>query len=171
MLGAWGWQYERYMIPLLPLLLWAVAEGLGRAAKPALAALLVLQLLMQTVPRLGRPSPWAEPELAKTYAWLSSRPGPNLLVSGEPVRDGWHARMPNRSFPVVERDEDFAAELKRLRVTLILRVEGQNYGLEADPAALPRRQVERAYRRLEDKRFFRKLHDEPSERAAVYEPL
>ncbi len=170
MLGAWGWQYERYMIPLLPLLLWALIAGLGRRAKRGLAALLVLQLLMQTIPRLGRPSPWGEVQLAKTYAWLAARPGPNLLVSGTPVRDGWYAGMPNLSFPVVERDEDFAAALKRLRATLILRVEGQNYGLEADPAALPRRQVEQAYRRLQDPRYFRKLHEEPSERATVYEP-
>lgn len=170
MLGVWGWQYERYLIPLLPLLLWALIEGLGRRAKPALAAMLMLQLLMQTLPRLGRPSPWAEPELKRTYAWLSARPGPDLLVSGEPVRDGWHTRMPNLSIPVVERDEDFAATLKRLRVTLILRVEGQNYGLEADPSALPRRQVEQVYRRLQDPRYFRVLHEEPSERATVYEP-
>lgn len=170
MLGVWGWQYERYMIPLLPLLLWALISGLGRRAKHGLAALLVLQLLMQTLPRLGRPSPWGQVQLAKTYAWLSARPGPNLLVSGTPVRDGWYAGMPNLSFPIVERDEDFAAALKRLRVTLILSVEGQNYGLEADETALPRRQVEQAYRRLRDERYFRKLHEEPSERATVYEP-
>lgn len=171
MLAVWGWQYERYMIPLLPLLLWALISGLGKAARPALAVLLALQLLTQTLPRLGRPSPWAEPELRKTYAWLAARPGPDLLVSGEPVRDGWFSGIPNRPIPVVERDEDFAATLKRLGVTLVLRVEGQDYGLEADETALPRRQVERAYRLLEDPRFFRKLHEEPSERAAVYEPL
>lgn len=170
MLGAWGWQYERYLIPLLPLLLWSLLEGLGRRAKPALAVLLVLQLLTQTLPRLGRPGPWAEPELKKTYAWLAARPGPDLLVSAEPVRDGWHAGMPSLSFPVVERDEEFAAALKGLRATVVLRVEGQDYGLEADPSAQPRRELERAYRLLRDPRYFRVLHEEPSERAAVYEP-
>ncbi|HEX4047553.1 MAG TPA: hypothetical protein VH309_06950, partial [Elusimicrobiota bacterium] len=73
LLLVWGWQYERYMLPLLPLLLWALAAGLGRAAKPAFAVLLALQLGAQTLPRLGRPSPWARPELARTYAWLAAR--------------------------------------------------------------------------------------------------
>ena len=68
MLAVWGWQYERYLIPLLPLLLWALILGLGRAAKPGLAGLLVLQLGAQTLPRLGRPSPWAEPGLARVYS-------------------------------------------------------------------------------------------------------
>jgi hypothetical protein len=169
MLGVWGWQYERYLIPILPLLLWALATGLGRAAKPALAALLILQLGAQTLPRLGRPSPWAEPELAKTYAWLAARPG-TLLSSAEPVRDGWLSGLPSRALPIAERDEDFAAALKAARVALILRVDGQNYGLEADATAAPRRELERAYRRLEDEKFFRKVYTEPAERAAVYEP-
>lgn len=170
MLGAWGWQYERYLIPLLPLLLWALAAGLGRAAKPVLAALLLLQLGTQTLPRLVRPSPWAEPELAKTYAWLAARPGPNLLSSAEPVRDGWLSGLPSRALPGAESAEDFAAALKAARVTFILRVEGQDYGLEADETAAPRRELEREYRRLEDPKYFRKLHEEPAERAAVYEP-
>ncbi len=170
MLGVWGWQYERYLIPLLPLLLWALGMGLGRAAKPALGALLILQLGAQTLPRLGRPSPWAEPELAKTYAWLAARSRSSLLSSAEPVRDGWLSGLPSRALPLAERDEDFAAALKAARVTLILRVDGQDYGLEADETATPRREVERVYRRLEDPKFFRKLHEEPAERAAVYEP-
>jgi hypothetical protein len=170
MLALWGWQYERYLIPALPLLLWALALGLGRASKPALACLLILQLGGQTLPRLGRPSPWAEPELAKTYAWLAKRPGPDLLVSAEPVRDGWLSGLASRALPLAERDEDFARALKDARATLILRVDGQDYGLEADPTSSPRLAVERAYRRLEDSRYFRKLHEEPSERAAVYEP-
>ncbi|MBI2387559.1 MAG: hypothetical protein HYV14_16350 [Elusimicrobia bacterium] len=170
MLAVWGWQYERYLIPLLPLLLWALAAGLGRAAKPALALLLALQLGAQTLPRLGRPSPWAEPELKMTYAWLAARPGPGLLTSAAPVRDGWLSGLPSVPLPAVERDEDFAAALKAARVTYVLRVEGLDFGLLADEGAVPRRQVERVHRRLEDPKLFRKLHEEPSERASVYEP-
>ena len=55
-------------------------------------------------------------------------------------------------------------------MTLILRVEGQDYGLEADPTAVPRSQLERAYRQLENPGLFRKIHEEPAERATVYEP-
>ncbi|MDP3540841.1 MAG: hypothetical protein Q8T11_00065 [Elusimicrobiota bacterium] len=170
MLGAWGWQYERYLIPLLPLLLWAAAEGLGRRAKPAFAALLVAQLLLQTAPRLGRPGPWAEPELKKTYAWLAARPRPGLLSSALPVRDGWLSGLPSLPLPVVEGDEEFAAALKAARVTYVLRVDGLDFGLLADESAAPRRELERVRRRLDDTALFRKLHEEPSERAAVYEP-
>ena len=171
LLLVWGWQYERYLIPLLPLLLWALAAGLGRAAKPALGVLLGLQLVAQTLPRLGRPSPWAEPELARTYAWLAQRPAPNLLSSTEPVRDGWLSGLPNMPLPVAAHDEDFAPALKAAGVRYVLRADGQDYGLQADETSALRREVERIYRRLEDPRHFRKVHEEPAERAAVYEPL
>ncbi|MBI5245994.1 MAG: hypothetical protein HY923_02345 [Elusimicrobia bacterium] len=167
--AVWGWQYERYLIPLLPLLLWGLIAALGSFAKPSLAALLVLQLVFQTLPRLGRPSPWAEPELAKTYAWLS-RTAPALLSSAEPARDGWLSGLPSRPLPLVEKDEDFAKALKAARVDYVLRVDGLDYGLQADPDAGPRRQLERIYRRLENPKLFRKLHEEPGERAAVYAP-
>jgi len=170
MLAVWGWQYERYLLPLLPLLLWALALGLGRAAKPALGALLAMQLGGQALPRLGRPSPWAEPELARTYAWLAARPGPDVLASAQPARDGWLSGLASRSLPLVERDEDFAAALKAARVTVVLFVSGQDVGLDADPDAAPRRELERINRRLDDPRLFRRLHAEPGENAVVYEP-
>ena len=171
LLAVWGFQYERYMIPLLPLLLWALAAGLGRAAKPALAVLLALQFGAQTLPRLGRPSPWARPELERTYAWLAARPAPNLLSSTEPIRDGWLSGLPNTPLPDAARDEDFAPALKAAGVRYVLRADGQDYGLERDESSALRRAVERAYRRLEDPRRFRKVHEEPAERAAIYEPL
>jgi hypothetical protein len=168
--AVWGWQYERYLIPLLPLLLWGLIAALGRAAKPALATLLVLQLGAQTLPRLGKPSPWAEPELAKTYAWLAARPAPALLASAEFARDGWLSGLPSRPFPRVELDEEFARTLKAARINYVLRVDGLDYGLAAQPQAGPRRELDRIYRRLEYPKRFRKLHEEPGERAAVYEP-
>lgn len=170
MLAVWGWQYDRYLLPLLPLLLWALTEGLGRRAERVLAALLVLQLGFQTLPRLGRPGPHAEPQLAETYSYLSALHAPQLLVSAEPVRDGWLAGLPSRPFPVTGTDEEFAAVLKTWRVTAVLRVEGQDYGLEADASAAPRRHLEEIYRRLENPKLFRKLHEVPAERATVYAP-
>jgi hypothetical protein len=171
LLLVWGWQYERYMIALLPLLWWALAAGLGRAAKYAFAVLLVLQFGAQTLPRLRRPSPWAEPDLARTYEWLAARPAPNLLTSAEPVRDGWLSGLPNVPLPDVERDEDFAAALKASRVRYVLRADGQDFGLDDDASSAIRRHLERAYRRLDDPRAFRKVHEEPSEKTAIYEPL
>ena len=170
MLGVWGWQYERYLIPLLPLLLWALCEGLGKASARALGALLVLQLCAQTLPRLGRPGPWSEPELAKTYAWLAARPAPALLSSAEPVRDGWLCGLASRPLPLASSDEAFAKALKSARIDFVLRVDGLDYGLNEDASASPRLAVEAAYRRLENPALFIKVHEEPSERAEVYAP-
>ena len=167
----WGWQYERYMIPLLPLLAWALAVGLGRAAKPALACLLALQLGAQVLPRLGRASPWAEPELALSYAWLAARPRPALLASAEHVRDGWYAGLPNVGLPDDARAEDFAARLKSLRVAYVLRADASDIGLGADPSSATRLALERAYSHLDDARLFRVVHEEPAEGAAIYAPL
>ncbi len=170
LLAIWGWQYERYLLPLLPLAFWAIARGLGRRAPRALAALLVLQLGFQTLPRLGRPSPWTEPELARTYAWLAALPAGTLLTSAHNVRDGWLSGLPSRPLPLVEDDAAFAKLLKDARVTHVLRADGLDYGLLADPEAGPVRELARINRRLEDAKFFRKVHEEPAERAAVYEP-
>jgi hypothetical protein len=167
----WGWQYERYLIPLIPLLVWAVAEALGRAAKPALFALLALQLAGQTLPRLGQPSPWAEPELARSYAWLAARPRPALLASAENVRDGWYAGLPNVALPDEDGAEAFAADLKRMRVSFVLRQDALDVGLGADASSATRRGLERAFAHLDDTRLFRKVHEEPGERAEIYEPL
>ncbi len=167
----WGWQYERYLLPLIPLLIWALAEGLGRAAKPALATLLALQLCAQTLPRLGRPSPYARPELERTYAWLAQRPRPALLASAENVRDGWYAGLPNVALPDAPDAEAFAAQLKRERVSYVLRQDALDVGLNADPGSSLRRGLERAYGSLDDTRLFRKVHEEPAERAEIYAPL
>lgn len=170
LLGAWGWQYERYLVPLLPLLAWALASACGRAAPRVLGALLVLQLGFQVLPRLGRPSPWSEPDLARSYAWLAARPKPALLSSFQPVRDGWLSGLPQTALPDAPDGPAFAAALKTMRVTHVLRASGADFGLGGDPDSSLRRRVESIGAWLDDPRLFRKVHEEPAERAAVYEP-
>lgn len=164
----WSFQYERYLIALLPLLLWALLEALGRRAVPALATLLALQLGTQTLPRLGRPGPWSRPELERSYAWLAAQPGPALLASAQPVRDGYLAGLPGVPLPDARSPGEFAAALKTRRVRWVLRAEG-DYGLPPDAPLM--RRLARAYRHLEDRALFRLAHEEPAERAAIYEPL
>ncbi len=170
LLAVWGWQYERYLLTLLPLLIWAAAEGFGRAAKPALAVLVALPLGAPARPRRGRPGPGAAAELARTYAWLAARPRPALLASVESVRDGYLSGLPNVPLPDRPDAAAFAAALKAERATFVLRVDGLDYGLAQDAGSDIRRGVERAQAFLDDARLFRKVHEEPSERAAVYEP-
>lgn len=171
LLTAWGWQYERYLLPLLPLLFWSVAQGLGQWKKPALVALLLLQIACQMAPRLGRPGPWDKPELSATYAWLSARPRPALLTSVEYVRDGYLSGLPSVPFPDFESPAQMAGALKSRGVRYVLSVQSLDYGLEADPTSLIRRSVDRAQRHLLDARFFRPIHSEPTEKSVIYEPL
>jgi hypothetical protein len=168
--AVWGWQYERYFLPLLPLLVWAQAEGLGRAAKPVLAVLLALQLGAQVLPRLGRPSPWAEPELSRSYDWLAARPRPALLSSALPVRDGWLSGLPSLPLPDAPDAAAFAATLKKWRVDYVLSAPGQDYGLNAQPGAAVPRRLSRTLSYLDDPARFRLVHEEPAEHAKIYRP-
>jgi len=168
--AVWAWQYERYMITLLPLLLWAAAEGLGRFAKPVFLVLLLMTLGAQTVPRLGQPSPWAEPELARTYAWLKSQPGPGVLVSALYARDGYFSQRPSAPLPDREKAEAFCAGLKKYRARWVLRQDGLDVGLTEPRIARLQSRLDRAFGHLADTRLFRKVYANPAERSAVYEP-
>lgn len=163
----WPWRYERYLIPLLPLLWAAAAAALGRRAAPALGALLAAQLLFQVAPRLGRPSPWAEPELRETYAWLRAAPGPWLLASAAPLRDGWWVERPAVPLPEAGDAASLARLLREGRVRFALRQDGLDLGFSAGSAAGAA--LSRAARLLEDERHFRAVARFPAERAAVYE--
>ena len=167
--AVWTWHYERYLIPLLPLLLWALILGLGKAAPRVLAALLAAQLGFQTLPRLGRPAPWGEPELARTYAWLRADGTPGALASALPVRDGWHAGLPCLPLPDDATASAFAATLASRRARFVLRQDGLDFGLTAGADAPLSRMLDRAYSFLDDASLFRVVHEEPAERARVYE--
>jgi len=168
--AVWGWQYERYMIPLLPLLLWAMSTALERYARPALAVLLGLQLTMQTLPRLGKQSPWAEPELHETYAWLAARPRPALMSSALFARDGWLSGLPSLPLPEEPDAAAFAADLKAWRVGFVMHADGLDIGLHDDPTSSLRQHVERSGSYLSDERLFKKVYENARERTSVYEP-
>jgi hypothetical protein len=167
----WTWRYERYLIPLLPFLLWALVESLGERAPRVLAALLAAQLGFQVLPRLGRPSPWGEPELSATYAWLRERSEPGALASAVPVRDGWHSRRPCVALPDEDSSAGFAKRLKEVRAAFIVRQDGLDFGLSEGKDAPVQKILDRAYGHLDDKRRFRLVHHEVGERARVYAPL
>lgn len=128
----WPWHYERYLIPLLPLLWRAAAEKLGKRAVPVLGALLAAQLAFQTLPRWGRESPWATPELSAEYAWLREQPGAWTLASALPLRDGWWSRRPAVSFPDASDPDVFVASLKARKVRYALYQEDMDLGF-SDP--------------------------------------
>jgi hypothetical protein len=166
----WAWQYERYLIPLLPWLLWTAAQALGRRARPALATLLAAQVIFHAWIWVNDRSPWKTPELAETYAWLRAEGRPSdILSSLLYVRDGYYALRPSVPLPDRESSADFAAALKARRVRRLLWQEKIDVGLSAGKTASIQRLLDRASRHLETPGLFRLVHEEPSESARVYE--
>lgn len=167
--AVWPWHYERYLIPLLPLVWSAAGEGLGRRARPVLGALLAAQILFQVAPRVGRPGPWSEPELARTYAWLSAVPGPWLLASAVPLRDGWWTTRPAVSLPRAPDAAALAALLKKSRARFVLSQDGLDLALADAGRAPETAALAAAARQLEDPRYFTLAAQFPEERARIYE--
>lgn len=167
----WTWHYERYLIPLLPLLLWALVLGLGRAAPRVLTALLAAGVGFQVLPRLGKPAPWGEPELAATYRRIAALPDEGALASAMPVRDGWWTGRPCAPLPDDAEAATFAKRLKGMHVRYVLRQDGLDFGLTAGDDAPLARLLSRAFSQLDDPKYFRVVFEEQGERARVYEPL
>lgn len=168
----WAWQYERYLIPLLPWLLWLLAEALGRFARPVLAVLLAGQVLFHAPRWLAGASPLREPELRETYAWLESHLGPaDALASPLYVRDGFHAKRPAAALPDAPDAETFASTLRARRVRAVLWEERLDVGLSMEKTAAVRLLLDRARAHLERAELFRLVYDNPREGSRVYEPL
>ncbi|MBI5630182.1 MAG: hypothetical protein HY921_04780 [Elusimicrobia bacterium] len=166
----WAWQYERYLITLLPFLLWALARALGPARAPVLAVMLAAQLGFHSIPRLFKPNLWAEPELSLTYSWIRAHGAESdILASPLYVRDGFYARRPSLPLPDSARIEEFHDLLKRHRARLVLWQEGLALGLARGQAGRIGQMLERARCNLENQRFFKLVYENSGERSRVYE--
>jgi hypothetical protein len=159
----WAWQYERYLIPLLPWLLWGAAEALGRRAKPVLFGLLLLQTGLHTWRWALRPSPYSQPELAAAYTWLRANTQQrDALASALPVRDGYWSVRPASPLPDAESAEDFAARLKKRGVRWVLWQAKLDVGLSSARSAAIGRLLERAKTHLDTKKFRLAYQDDES---------
>ena len=164
----WGWQYERYWIPLLPLALWTASEALGDGAPVVLGALLAAQLAFHTGYWL-RSTPWSEPEMKASYAWLREHSAPgDVLSSALYARDGFYASRP--SLPLADRPDAraLAELLKKWRVRYVLWQE-LDLGFTLDATAHDRRAIDRAGRSLRDPGLFRPVFDDAKGGAVIYE--
>lgn len=169
--AVWAWQYERYLIPLLPFLLAAAASILGRYARPALAALLAAQLLVHAPRWVGARGAWASPELARSYEFLRTRTRPEeVLASALFVRDGYHAGRPSVPLPDAADADAFASSLRRRRVSLVLWQGQLELGLTAQRSSPLRERVDRAGAHLETRRLFELIHEDREEGSRVYRP-
>ncbi|MDD5630270.1 MAG: hypothetical protein PHU21_14480 [Elusimicrobia bacterium] len=168
----WPWQYDRYLIPLLPWLLWLVAAGAGRRALPLLGLLLALQLTFHSARWLAGVETWRVPELSRTYAWLRAHSGSaDGLASALNVRDGILCSRPSLPLPDVPQAQDFAGTLRRMRVRWVLWQDGLDIGLSARRGSTMDGKLQRIRAYLEDDRWFRRAYADPKEDARVYERL
>lgn len=167
----WPWQYERYLIPLLPLIWRGGAEALGRKAGRVLGALLVAQLGFQVLPRLrpaaGPGASWDRPELLDSYLWLREQPGAWVLASALPLRDGWWSRHPAVSLPAEPEPERFAAALRASRVRYVLQQDELDLGFSDPRGARTLSALREAQGHLADKRLFRPVFEQ--RKARIYE--
>ncbi|MCX5794494.1 MAG: hypothetical protein NTY77_03230 [Elusimicrobia bacterium] len=166
----WPWQYDRYLIPLLPWLLWLVAAGAGRRARWLLGFLLALQLTCHSARWLAGVEAWRQPELLQTYAWLRGHAGAaDGLASALNVRDGFFCSRPSLPLPDAQEPEGFAGVLRRFRVRWVLWQDGIDVGLSARRGSTMERKLEQVRTYLKDGRRFRLAYENPEERARVYE--
>jgi hypothetical protein len=166
----WPWQYDRYLIPILPWLLWLLAVGAGSQASRLLGLMLILQLSFHSARWLAGVDAWRQPELSRTYAWLQGHTGPaDALSSALNVRDGLLCSRPSLSLPDAQSAEGFAAVLRRFRVRRVLWQDGIDVGLSVSRASTVERKLERIRSYLEDGRCFRLVYFAPEERSRVYE--
>ncbi len=155
----WGWQYERYLLPLLPLILYTAADGLRKHARFLFGAMLACQIAFH-VPHWLKPNHMSFPELAPAYGWLKENSTPqDGLASLLFVRDGFLSGLPATSIPDAADPAELSRKLKdrRVRWVLFQRVE---VGLTRDHSSFLRRAVQDARARLADPRFFRRAHSD-----------
>lgn len=167
----WPWQYERYWIAPLPLLLAAAAQGLGKEnARWALGALVAAELMFHVPRWASHGGPFETPELAATYAWLSAHTEPrDIIASALYVRDGYWSGRPAIPLPPAPSSQALADDLRRFRARWVVDEGGLELGLARARTAVVAGELERLSAALKDRRLFRLAHEETSEDARVYE--
>jgi hypothetical protein len=166
----WPWQYDRYLIPLLPWLLWLVAAGAGRGARWLLGLLLTLQLIFHSARWTCGVDAWRQPELGRTYAWLRGNTGAaDALASALNVRDGFLCSRPSLPLPDAQQPDGFAQALRRSRVRWVLWQDDIDIGLSIRRTSTVGSKLKRIRTFLEDGRRFRLAYEDHEEHARVYE--
>lgn len=163
--AVWPWRYSRYLIPLLPWMIWTLAIGLGRHAKTVLAVLLAAQTGFQSWRWLGR-SP--QPDLSQTYEWLRGRGSGEVLASLIHVRDGFYGVKPSLPIPY-DRPGALAEIFAGQGVRYVLWQQSADVGLSARPDSVIGRQLMAAGEELAHSLHFRPVYENRSEKTVIYE--
>jgi hypothetical protein len=165
----WSWHYERYLIPLLPLLLWTAIVALDEEPRIKLCALLIAQIAFQSHHWLSRTA-WSKIELAQTYGWLKANTSSaDILSSALYVRDGYYAARPSLPLPDSPRPEVFSQTLEKWRVKYVVWQDGLDIGLSLGRTSPNHRMLDRAGHFLkDDPGRYRLVYENRGEKARVY---
>jgi hypothetical protein len=168
----WPWHYHRYLMTLLPWLLWCLARGAGARRAALLSLLLACQFSWGSLAWISGRSPDAKPGLQETYSWIREHTQPwEALSSPLYVRDGLYARRPCLPLPDAGSAASFSSRLKRIQARIILRETRLDLGFSDPKSSLILQRLSRDYVWLDDPAYFRRIYDNPRENAAIYEPL
>lgn len=167
--GVWSWHYERYLIPMLPWLIWSMAVALGERPRVKLCLLLAAQIVFQSHQWLGRTS-WSKVELAQTYDWLKSHSsGPDILSSALYVRDGYYAERPSLPLPDSPQPEVFAGWLSRWKVKFVIWQDDLDIGLSLENSSANHQLLDRAGRFLKgDPGRYTLIYENRREKSRIY---
>ena len=167
----WPWHYDRYLLTLLPWMLWTMARGTGRWKAGALALLLAGQFYWGSRPWISGDSPYAAPGLQETYSWIRAHTKPwEALASPLYARDGFYAQRPCLPIPDAGSASAFSRLLKQYKARIVLREDRADLGFSTPRFSPIMRELARDDAWLDDPSLFRLLYRNPDEGTAVYAP-
>ena len=167
----WPWHYQRYLMTILPWLLWSLARGAGELRVPLLSLLLAGQFSWNSLAWISGRSPYSQPGLRETYSWIRKHTQPwEALSSPLYVRDGLYSRRPCLPLPDASSAASFSSLLKRIKARIILKETRIDLGFSDPKSSLILQRLSRDYDWLNDPGYFRRIYDNPRENVAIYEP-
>jgi hypothetical protein len=160
----WPWWYDRYLLTLLPFLLWrssdALPESLSRRAKAwTLAGILVLQFAVQGRLWFGSNVALETPPHRQAYTWIQDHTEPSEILSGPfYARDSLYTGRISVPLPITEEPETALNALNRSGVRYVLWEGIPDLGLTSNdsPVYLSLRRFEKL---LEDPGLFAPTFD------------
>lgn len=171
----WPWQYERYLLPFLPMLLWGFLEGfesipiMGNSWKNAiLLAVIVGQFMGQGRYVLSGQFARSTPELRQTYAWIRQNiPEREALASLFFGRDALYTDHPFASLPKASSPGDFIRALRKEKVRYVLMESDVDIGLSLGEQAAPARELRILRENLRNLPF-KRIYQNQEEKCAIY---
>ena len=170
----WPWWYFRYLVPLLPFLLWTMtALWPRRFTHWAGLALLVWGVVIFQWSVQGRS--WitkgreSQPEMAATYAWVRDNTPPETRLTGLMFgRDVLYTGRVVLPMPSYRGREEFSGALRRAHVRYVLWEDCRDLGFSLERASTIN-DIVKLQSILESSGDFAQVYNDPAGRTRVFE--